>query len=240
MTNESGSKERKLSPPYVGYKTFSNFIDGFRQNGLPSRIDRSIMPNISGGYQKQLLNALEYLDFITEDGTVRPNFRDFISARGEMQVIKLQEVLRIGYPFLFEGDFLKTATTKQIQEKFSEFEITGDTLRKSVMFFMTAAKQAKIELSPYIKPYKGRIKTSESRKNTHLPKPSAGGKINQVEGVVGHNWNQILLSKFPEFDPAWDAKIQEKWFDMFAKLMHAQNKTEESEHDDTISDLEES
>jgi len=32
-------------------------------------------------------------------------------------------------------------------------------------------------------------------------------------------WNQLLLSKFPSFDPGWPPEVQAKWFDSFEKLM---------------------
>lgn len=236
----NGVEERQISPPYVAFKTFSNFVDGLRQNGLPNRIDRSVMPNISGGYQKQLLNALEYLGLITEHGRVNPRFEELVAARGELQVSRLGELLRSSYPFLFEDDFLKNATTTQIREKFSQFGLTGDTLSKSVMFFMNAAKQAKIELSPYIKPYKGRVRSAEPRKAGTTTKSSKGSKVYRHEPEQSQDWNQLLLSKFPEFDPGWDATVQAKWFEMFAKLMKTREKGTENEQSNEFDENEES
>ncbi|NQE35190.1 hypothetical protein [Microcoleus asticus] len=32
-------------------------------------------------------------------------------------------------------------------------------------------------------------------------------------------WAELILAKFPEFDPSWPAEIQEKWFSSFDRLM---------------------
>lgn len=231
--NDTSIKERKLAPPYIAFKTFTNFIEGLRGNVLPNRIDRSIMPNISGGYQKQLFNALEYLDLITDKGTVKPKLQELVHAKGETQVEKLKEILHSSYPFLFNDDFLKNATTKEIEEKFSQFGISGDTVRKCVMFFMNAAKHVKIELSPYIKPYKGLSRSTGSQKRSTAPSAPAGsGKSQYEEPQKDTTWNEMLLSKFPEFDPTWEPGIQLKWFDMFEKIMKIREKRSERDNGD--------
>ena len=33
------------------------------------------------------------------------------------------------------------------------------------------------------------------------------------------SWSQILLSKFPSFNPAWPDDVKIKWFDAFGTLM---------------------
>ena len=32
-------------------------------------------------------------------------------------------------------------------------------------------------------------------------------------------WAEMLLAKFPEFDPAWTDDVKAKWFDAFDRLM---------------------
>ncbi len=32
-------------------------------------------------------------------------------------------------------------------------------------------------------------------------------------------WAQMLLSKFPSFDPNWSDEVKAKWFDGFHRLM---------------------
>ena len=58
--DDNGTNVRNL-PPYLGFGTLQNFLDSLRQ-GIPSRIDRSIMHSLGGTVQKQLLHALRTSD----------------------------------------------------------------------------------------------------------------------------------------------------------------------------------
>src|SRR5689334_844024 len=58
MANDKTSP--KSIPPYVSFKTFDGFLEGLRTRGIPSRIDRSLMSNLSGASQSQLMVALRY------------------------------------------------------------------------------------------------------------------------------------------------------------------------------------
>ncbi len=64
--------ERKAAtPPYVAYKTLSNFLDRFKQ-GLPGRIDRGLMGSMSGAAQSQVTTALRFLGMISENNIPYP------------------------------------------------------------------------------------------------------------------------------------------------------------------------
>ena len=54
-------------PPYVAYRTFRNFLVQLEKQGLPGRIDRSVLSHKSGTVQSQLLLALEFLGLIPVD-----------------------------------------------------------------------------------------------------------------------------------------------------------------------------
>ena len=72
--------EKKPVPPYVAYKTLSNFVDRFKQ-GLPGRIDRGLMGSMSGAAQSQVTTALRYLGMISENGLPTQVMRQY--ATGE-------------------------------------------------------------------------------------------------------------------------------------------------------------
>ena len=66
MTSKDIAK--KPLPPYVPYRTFTNFLDSLKR-GIPQRIDRSLMGSTAGSLQGQLMQAFGYLNLITDDGT---------------------------------------------------------------------------------------------------------------------------------------------------------------------------
>jgi hypothetical protein len=62
------SSSKKLSPPYVSYRTFLNFVEGLQQT-MPARIDRSYWGDrFSGSTGTQLVSALRFLDLIDVNG----------------------------------------------------------------------------------------------------------------------------------------------------------------------------
>jgi hypothetical protein len=128
-----------------------------------------------------------------------------------------------GYTFLFkEGFDLQRTTLSELQEYFAQAGVTGDTLRKSMAFFMKASKDAGLTLSPHIKKTPGRPRgtTKEKRKTTSIPNglPSDPKDLSSFQGQ-NISLEQMLLSKFPSFDPAWADDVKTKWFEGFNKLM---------------------
>ena len=228
-SNELGT--RQVKPAYVAYKTFAGFIEGLKANGIPNRIDRSVMPNMSGGNQAQLLSALKFLDLITEHGTVKEKLSKLVKSDGEERKKILHEIVVTSYPFLVGGNFIKTATTKQLEDKFKETGISGNTLQKAMTFFTHLAKDAELEVSTYIKPYRHNRRAQEHKQrktnDNSMTKNEKEAEL-YFQQQTAHTWAQLLLSKFPEFDPSWNDEIKKKWFEDFEMLMKmGEQKTEE-------------
>ena len=56
------------TPPYTSYRTFKTFIEDLHEQGVPSRIDRSVLTRFSGVIGSRLLHALRFLGLIEDDG----------------------------------------------------------------------------------------------------------------------------------------------------------------------------
>jgi len=130
------------------------------------------------------------------------------------------------YDFVFTSELdLQKATTNQVEELFSAEGLQGETRRKAFGFFLALTKDAGIKLSPHIKPPRtasaggGRRRTARANNSDQIVDPPPPAKPETLSR------SQILLSKFPSFDPAWPEEVQKRWFDAFDKLM----KTEDSE-----------
>lgn len=224
-TNKEKEIIKKAIPPYLPYRTLLNFLERLKV-GLPNRIDRSIMPSMSGAIQSQLLNTLEYLHLINP-GTGAPTEKltELIHSEGAERQRLFKEILMTSYSFLFTEDFnLQRATSNELQECFTKTGVSGDTTRKCLAFFLKATKDAGIKLSPYIKKQRGpkskatgikrKTKQSQITKQSHYV--SEENDVSKMEEIP---WEKLLLSKFPSFDPNWPAEVQVKWFDMFKELM---------------------
>jgi hypothetical protein len=231
--NEKGTPQKAL-PPYVPYKTFINFLDNLKQ-GIPQRIDRSIAPfrSMSGALQGQVRLALEYLNLINENGETTEGLSHLVHAEeGVKREQALKDVLIPAYPFIFENGLdLERATQRQLEERFAQMGAGGDTTRKCVAFFLNAARGAGIKLSPHFKKVRA-PRTKSRRKEAPIPKPKMSPSEESKSPPAdqppqqsgGESWENILLSKFPSFDPAWPDEVKSKWFDDFKALMELKKK----------------
>jgi hypothetical protein len=213
---------KKLIPPYLPYRTLYNFLDSMKV-AVPTRIDRSLMKTMGGGLQSQLISALGYLNLITPDNKPTEKLNRLVNSEGPDRQRILKEILTSSYTFLFkEGFDIQRTTLQELQDYFAQAGVTGDTLRKSIAFFMKASKDAGLTLSPHIKKTVGRPKgtTKEKRKINPLPHdPFSDPKDLMGSGSQNISLEQLLLSKFPSFDPAWPDEVKTKWFEGFNKLM---------------------
>ena len=216
---------KKLYPPYLPYKTIGTFLDSLKV-ALPQRIDRSLMKSMSGGMQSALILALAYLDLINPDtGAITEKMNRLVHSEGADRQRVLQEILTASYPFIFkDGLQLDRATTSQLEERFKNSGLSGDTLRKSITFFLKAAKDAGLKVSPHIKTIRSKTGAVRQKRGTGEKTEISvykGPAPAQPEEV---SWEKALLSKFPSFDPAWPDEVKSKWFDDFKALMELKKK----------------
>lgn len=219
--------EPKNVPPYLPYKTFKNFLEGLRV-AMPARIDRSIMGSMSGGAQKLLIAALKFLALTTAHDAPTEKLTRLVNSEGQEWQKVFRDILTSGYAFVFKDGFdLMRSTPRHLDEQFETTGISGDTVRKCVAFFIAAAKDADIKLSPHITKAKRGPRSANNKPkrpsvatSTETARP--GGAPDDTPSPAGQlGWSQMLLSKFPTFDPAWSPDVQAKWFDSFGKLMKA-------------------
>ena len=230
--NEKESTKKAL-PPYVPYRTFTNFLENLKHIGVPQVIDRSIAPfkSMSGALQGQVRLALEYLHLINEDGETTEGLKHLVNTEEVVEREQaLKDVLIPAYSFIFENGLnLENATHRQLEERFKQEGATGDTPRKCIAFFLHAARGAGIKLSQHFKKVRGPRKATAKprRKEAEIPKAKSSPPAEEAKSIHtktiqqggADSWENILLDKFPKFDPAWPDEVKSKWFDDFKALM---------------------
>lgn len=211
-------------PPYVAWKTFKSFLEGLRIS-TPSRIDRSLMGTMSGATQSQLITTLRFLDLTTENGTPTQKLRDLVKAEGKVRQDLLADIISDAYVEVFRDDKvdLDSGTYKQLHEAFAATGAQGDTVRKAVAFWLAAEKEAGLSVSPHFMA-RGARGPSPRRKR---PVPGQRGRADdelsddgdeELAPPAPRTRFEVLMEKFPAFDPAWSAEVQAKWFDAFERL----------------------
>lgn len=117
--------------------------------GLPLRIDRSYLSNMAGSTQSHLLKALRELDLIDDDGHPTEALKQLV-ANPESRPERIGDVVRSYYAEAINlGD---NATQSMLEEVFANsYSVTGSTRRKSIAFFLGAARFGEIEVSKHFK-----------------------------------------------------------------------------------------
>ena len=164
-------------PPYVAYRTFTNYLAELRSRGLPAQIDRTALPHRSGAVQSQLLLALAYLGLIDEAQAPTTQLRMLVEAEGLERRSQLRTLLADSYTFLADDIELASATSQQLEERFAATGTSGETLRRSQSFFLAMAREAGLSVSPYIQPHRGRRqqkRPAPPRSAVQSPAPVAG------------------------------------------------------------------
>lgn len=151
----ASTTEKAQTPAFVSYGALTGFLDKLREHGdVPTRIDRTLLPSASGSQVFALLGALKYLKLIDDSGKPAETFTRLVLAEGEARKPMVAELLRSRYAFLFNDPHfnVEKATSGQMAEKFRELDISGSTVTKAISFFLAAAKDAGIKVSPHVKP----------------------------------------------------------------------------------------
>ena len=167
MTTDNAQEPK---PAYVTYTTFDNFINGLKETGIPNRIDKSVLGTMSGTVQSFMMGALRFLDLVTESGAPTQAMKDLVSGDRKKA---LSDMVHHSYDFLFSGFNLKAATLQEVEEKFREKQLSGDTIRKAISFFTLACDAAGIAYSPHLKSKKGTRGNGGTRRQ-RKPKGDAG------------------------------------------------------------------
>ena len=188
------------APPYISYRTFAKLIEGLEDEAVPPRIDRSFLRSMSGGYQTQVLAALRSLGFIDSDGKVLMPLLSYIRGTPEQRHDLMRSVVESSYAEAVELG-RENATQGQLEECFATYGVSGSTKRKAIAFFLKAAEEAGIEVSPHFRvpratPTPRRVK----RITPHPPNDEEAGDVTEAaeNGGLAENFIDKLRARYVE------------------------------------------
>lgn len=141
---------KKPIPPYATYKSFSNFINGLREHGMPKHITKSMLPGSNSG-KAAMAATLSSLGLVNGKDEPTDMMRQLTDPQKNFNTA-LKEILESSYAFLTDGSLdIADTTTDKVVEKFKELGASGSTVTKCMAFFLSAAADAKITVSRWVK-----------------------------------------------------------------------------------------
>jgi hypothetical protein len=185
------------TPPYTSYRTFKTFIQDLDENGVPSRIDRSVLTHFSGVVGTQLMHALRFLGLIEDDGRPTQRLKELVGAHGSGHwPEKLLELLREEYAPMFAIE-LETATPSHFNGAFRRaFPAADAVVQKCVTFFLYAANDAGVKISPRV------LKGRKPRSSQPRRKPARADLARPREIEAGASEPQLAASPIEDKKPS--------------------------------------
>ena len=171
--------EQSLSPPYISYLSFKNFLQWLDDEGVPLRFDRSSWDKkYSGSTGPQLMNGLRFLGLLKSEKP-EPDLERLVEAKGEDRKAVLREIFRQRY-IAINFDELPRATTGMLRDWFNYYGIEGDTVRKAESFFINAAKDSDVPMSNALRKM-ARNRSAKSSKGIKKQNNMGAGRGNRDE-----------------------------------------------------------
>lgn len=136
-------------PPYIAFKTLTDLIERMEREDPPTRVDPTYLDSYAGGYRPTVIGNLQTLGLLNDSREPTERMLALVRApEGDRQHL-VGELIKGYY-----GDVLalgRNATQGQLLEAFNDKNVSGETRRKAIGFFINACKYADIGLSPHWK-----------------------------------------------------------------------------------------
>ncbi len=163
------TKEREIAP-YIGWSTWNRLIERMK-TFIPPRLDRSYFNSLgfSGTQYSQAMRALSFLGLIDESKKPIEKLRQLVMGTAEERKVILKGIIETAYKPFFDGPGPQNATFGEL-ESFLRSQGARGVVDKSVTFFLSAAKEAGIPLSPQLA---GEFRRRPGRRVKGQPKGTA-------------------------------------------------------------------
>ena len=218
------TKESKI-PPYMGWATWQRLLEGLKTFN-PPYLDRSYFDSLgfSGTQCSQAVRTLSFLGLIT--GAKRPTekLQLLISAENDNYKRTFREILQDAYKPFFDDPGPQNATIGALENYLRNTGAQGGVVDKCITFFLSAAKEADIPLSPQLARELGRgagrhLSTLRRKTSRHPARLASEEGMDNQTGRLPVDLAQSLLEKFPDFDPTWSDEVCQKWLEAFLELI---------------------
>src|SRR5271157_160993 len=133
--------------PYLPFRTFLSAIEALEQV-VPKKIDRTIWRSQSGIAQTQILMALRFFDLVDDEDHPKELLYELV-AKKENRAEQFVRLLNFSYTALLDHDLTKM-TPKMVEDEMERYNVTGETKRKAVTFFLRMAKFSGMPMHPLL------------------------------------------------------------------------------------------
>jgi hypothetical protein len=159
-------KIRGNSPPYISFKTFAGFLQKLKETTVPGRVDSSVLRKYAGSVARQLVLSLKYLRLLDPaSNSTTERLKKLVAAYGTPAwKEELNSLVTDVYQPIIGPLDLSSGTHQQLLEAFRSTGADGTVLDRAVAFFLAAAKEAEMPVSPHFTDRPRRPRSSTPKK----------------------------------------------------------------------------
>jgi hypothetical protein len=166
------------SAAYLPFRTFLSAIDSL-EHGVPKQIDRTIWRSQSGIVQGQIMIALRFFGLVDDADKPTVALHRFVDGK-EHRPEHIRALLHYAYHDIIDRDLTKM-TPKMLDEAMDQYNVSGDTKKKAVRFFLQAAKYAELPMHPLLA---GQIRNTSGRKPRRKALARENGAASSDQPIV--------------------------------------------------------
>jgi hypothetical protein len=188
-----GTKAQTAPAPYLPFLSFKGAIEALEQ-GVPKKLDRTIWRTQSGIMQTQILMAFRFFEMVDEED--RPTgLLHLLVGDKESRPEALRTMIQSSYANLLKHDLTKMSP-KMVEDEMEQYNVTGETKRKAVTFFLKAAKFADIPMHPLLS---SQVRNTGPRKKRAAKRNIEGATFAVTptateSGITARNTRSVELS----------------------------------------------
>jgi hypothetical protein len=201
--------------PYTSFKSLTNVIDRFKENGLPPRIDRSVLGG-SEGQKTQIIGAMRFFGFVKQNGDVTDALTRMVNADQKQRQQFWKELLTTRYPQATELAAVN-ATTRQLEETLTG--IAGETQRKAVAFYLQAAKEVGHPTSKHFKIPPFIARSGGTRRQASSVSPLNGGDEEEVVTPASDPKTRYIEMLMDKASKSSDAAVEKDLLDRIERIL---------------------
>lgn len=211
-----------LPPPSIPFRSFKVALSTLKERGaIPDQLDRSVWTNkLFGTNLHDTIEAYRFLGLIDQASEPTPAFASLIDALdGDSWSAELRRVLERSYQPLLACSISALTAGGLLRTFRTIYRTPGETTRKCCNFFVHAAREAALDIGPFL------LTNSRSqwingqrldrREAATSPTGSSGLSVDQANAES----LKSLIDKFPAYDSGWSDDVKRLWLGTFNELL---------------------
>jgi len=224
--------------PYGTYGMMKSTIERFKDSTVPSKLNRHVLHDISGGAFSALMSSLRFFGLIDENQGVKDEFRAVVEAARQGEVAykdKMVQVVCDAYDPIVGAQFdLQSGTLPDLEKKFRDAGVPqGQMLTKAIRFYLKALDDAGIEVSEHIT--KPRRRTSSKNKSTKTHKKTKSGVASEdkskdfdsgdtphfttVQDSIPKGFERLAVPGMKDAFIQYPSQLSKREYDLFKALL---------------------